>query len=266
VLRTDRLTAGWRSDLALTRFDGEIADRGDHLVVRTPSNPAFWWGNFLLFDRAPRAGDLAPWLACFEREFPAAGHRAFGIDAPAPFPLPGEFVAAGFALAQETVLTATAAQLRAPAKAWPAGATLRALRLPEEAAALVEQWVEVDAGRHPPHDYRGFAARQVARYGAMQHAGLGAWFGLWADGALVASCGLFRADGAGRFQFVATHPAWRRRGLCTALVHAVARHGFEAMGLDELVLVADPADVAIGVYESLGFARGASRWQLERAP
>lgn len=36
--------------------------------------------------------------------------------------------------------------------------------------------------------------------------------------------------------------------------------------LRTLVMVADPDDVAIGVYESLGYRRGVSAWQLERAP
>jgi hypothetical protein len=31
-------------------------------------------------------------------------------------------------------------------------------------------------------------------------------------------------------------------------------------------MLADPADVAIGLYESLGFTRGASAWRIERAP
>ena len=48
---------GWRTDLIFPRFDGVVTDRGDYLVVRTPSNPGFYWGNFLLLD-AP-AGPLA---------------------------------------------------------------------------------------------------------------------------------------------------------------------------------------------------------------
>ena len=63
-----------------------------------------------------------------------------------------------------------------------------------------------------------------------------------------------------------THPLWRRRGLCSALIHAVCSHGFDRMGLDTLVIVADPDDVAIGLYEALGFERGASTWHLEKAP
>ena len=47
---------------------------------------------------------------------------------------------------------------------------------------------------------------------------------------------------------------------------AVCSHGFSAMRLETLVIVADPDDVAIGLYESLGFVRGASTWQIERPP
>jgi RimJ/RimL family protein N-acetyltransferase len=112
----------------------------------------------------------------------------------------------------------------------------------------------------------------MQRYAAMERAGLGHWFGVFAvtdDGEqLVADCGLFRDESGtlGRFQHVETHPQWRRRGLCRALIRAVCAHGFEAMGLQSLVIVADPDDVAIGLYESVGFERGLSTWHLQRAP
>jgi RimJ/RimL family protein N-acetyltransferase len=265
------LALNWQTDLIFARFDGEVHDRGDHLLVRTPGNPTFWWGNFLLFDHAPREGELGDWLAAFERALPAADHRAFGIDTRAPVTLPADFAAAGFRLDEATVLTLQAPALRAPSRPWPAPLAFAVLDLAQDAAAVVDQQVAVDATRYEPAGYRVFAQRQMARYAAMQGAGLGHWFGLRAsDGSVAASCGLFRdparADGLGRFQYVSTHPAWRRRGLCAALVHAVCRHGFEAMGLRTLVMVADPADVAIGIYEAAGFRRGASGWQLERAP
>jgi predicted GNAT family acetyltransferase len=87
---------------------------------------------------------------------------------------------------------------------------------------------------------------------------------------VVADCGLFR-DGRGpgsvaRFQHVETHPQWRRRGLCTALIHKVCRHGFEVMGAETLVMMADPHDVAIEIYASLGFERGADVYELQRRP
>jgi hypothetical protein len=40
---------GFRTDLALRVLEGaEVTDRGDYTVVRSPDNPTFWWGNFLL--------------------------------------------------------------------------------------------------------------------------------------------------------------------------------------------------------------------------
>ena len=274
----DGLSLGWRTDLIFARFDGEVVDRGNHLCVRTPGNPTFWWGNFLLFQHAPGAGDLDRWMALFDEEIasrqPASQHRTFGVDVRERLVLSPDFAAAGFALSEATVLTLTREQLLVPPKPMTDGVAFRVLELPRDSAAVVDKQVEVDAARYEPVGYREFAQRQMARYAAMQRAGLGHWFGLVAqvDGrpVLAASCGLFRdparSDGLGRFQYVSTHPAWRRRGLCTALVHAVCRHGFEAMDLRTLVMVADPDDVAIGVYESLGYRRGTSTWQFERAP
>ena len=37
------LSLGWRTDLIFARFDGEVVARDDCLVVRTPTNPGFWW-------------------------------------------------------------------------------------------------------------------------------------------------------------------------------------------------------------------------------
>ena len=272
------LSLGWRTDLIFARFDGEVTDCGNHVRVRTPGNPTFWWGNFLLFQHAPGAGDLERWMASFDDGIasrqPASRHRAFGIDVRERLELPPDFAAAGFTLNEATVLTLTRDRLLPSPKAPPEGFEFRVLDLPRDAAAVVDKQVAVDATRYDPVGYREFSERQMVRYAAMQRAGLGHWFGLVAqvDGrpVLAASCGLFRdparSDGLGRFQYVSTHPAWRRRGLCTALVHAACRHGFEAMDLRMLAMVADPTDVAIDVYESLGFRRGVSTWQFERAP
>ena len=59
---TEPRSLGWRTDLIFARFDGKVAPRSDHLVIRTPPNPTFWWGNSLLFDHAPRSVTM-----CHER-------------------------------------------------------------------------------------------------------------------------------------------------------------------------------------------------------
>ena len=273
---TEPRSLGWRTDLIFARFDGKVAPRSDHLVIRTPPNPTFWWGNFLLFDHAPRAGDAARWLARFADEIAEtqaeSRHVTFGVDSETTFELPADFAAAGLTQFASTVLTMHRSQLRAPRRALHADFRIAALRLPEQAAEAVELQVAADAeATESGAAYRLFRQRQMRRFEAMSRADMGEWFAVFARAdngseTMVADCGLFRARGEslGRFQHVVTHPSWRRRGLCSALIHAVCRHGFEAMGLQTQVIVADPDDVAIGLYESLGFERGANTWHLEK--
>jgi predicted GNAT family acetyltransferase len=81
----------------------------------------------------------------------------------------------------------------------------------------------------------------------------------------VATCGLIREqDGFGRFQHVTTHPDWRRRGLCTRADPRGVAHGFTQWRLATLVMAADPDDVAIGIYRSLGYRDIDTLWLLER--
>ena len=274
----EQLSLGWRTELIFPRFDAEVIAQADCLLVRTPHNPTYFWGNYLLFDHPPREGDAAPWLAAFDAEIvcrqPESRHLAFGIDTAAPFDLPPDFAALGVSMFPSCVLSMRGEQLSPPRRALGPKFSIRPLCLPEEAAQAVEHQVESDAGGYEPAGYRVFRQRQMQRYGRMAEAGLGDWFAVFAATSegerLVADCGLFR-DGfgrhaLGRFQLVSTHPDWRRQGLCSALIHASCRHGFNVLGLESLVIVADPDDVAIGLYESLGFERRHPMWYLERRP
>ena len=103
---------GFRTDLALRALEGaEITDCGDYTVVRSPDNPTFWWGNFLLLAGWPEPGTGDGWLARFAAEFPQAEHLALGVDAGhEPAQVPPEFLAAGLEFERATVLSCAAVQ------------------------------------------------------------------------------------------------------------------------------------------------------------
>jgi ribosomal protein S18 acetylase RimI-like enzyme len=114
--------------------------------------------------------------------------------------------------------------------------------------------------------YRAFRRASMQRIEALHERGQAHWFGAFADDDLAADCGLVHDAGLGRFQYVQTQPSWRRRGLCRALVHHVCSEAFGRLGLRRLVMCADPHDVAIGIYRSLGFVQVERHWCLQRRP
>ena len=254
-------------------FDGEVSDHGDHLVVRTPASPGYYWGNFLLYGRLATDADFGPWMQRFEEAIvapapaPRIGHRAFGMAARADrYELPPSWAAAGFTAYKHTTLTLQRGGLVPPPREPVPGFTLRPLNLPEEGELVVELDMACNDDGYEPAGHRRFRLSQMARYAAMDHAGMGRWWGVLQEGRVVASLGLFGQDGTGRFQHVQTHPDYRRRGLCRALVHAASRHGLQRMAWQQLVICADPDDVAIGIYRSVGFGDHDSLWLLERRP
>ena len=238
---------GYRTDLAILALEGsQVTDRGDHLVIRTPGNPDYWWGNFLLLrDLKPDSG--GGWLARFTAEFPDAQHIALGLDeTDASTVDPGEL--AGMTMERNAVMTARS--VHAPPHP-NTDAVFRTLAGDGDWRQSFELAATVHAGE--PGSDPGFLAAQLAAKRALTEGGHGAWFGAFLGGTLVSQLGLITGgSGLARYQSVETHPAARRRGLAGTLVwHA----GATALAGDAstLVMVADPEDVAIRVYRSLGF-------------
>ncbi len=260
---------GYRTDLIFPAFDGEIIDRGAYLVVRTPSNPTFYWGNFLLFEEPPAEGDYPRWMDLFAREIgipPATKHMTFGwdtvrdeqgVDAP--------FLANGFRRTRSTVLTARA--LRPPAH--PAGdLVVRPLESDGDWAQSVENQVVTREPEFSEAGHRIFRVRAMDRYRRMAARGLGDWFGAFLGGKLVADLGIFHAGAVGRYQSVQTHPDFRRRGCAGTLVYEASRHAMGHYGLDTLVIVAETDSAAGRLYRSLGFAAteyqtGLEKWKFK---
>ncbi|GAB6903748.1 GNAT family N-acetyltransferase [Kineosporia succinea] len=254
---------GYRTDLMLRGLGGsDVSDRGSHLVVRTPSNPAYWWGNFLLLRERPGPGEWPGWVREFAREFPEAPHVALGLDRPDG--TVGDIDGAidlGLDVLVDTVLTASA--LRAPAAA---DAEIRPLFGDADWEQAVQLRLALDEVRVTPA-HAGYLRRKVAEHRRLAEAGHGVWFGAFVEGTMRCGAGLYTdGEGVARYQNVETHPGFRQRGLASSLVHQLGEWGLHRPDVRELVIVADPGYHAIRLYRALGFQDTEHQVQLQRPP
>ena len=256
---------GFQTDLMVRVLEGsEVIDHPDYVTVRSPANPEFWWGNFLLLPAAAAHGPAGPWLDRFRTEFPGAGHLALGLDGTGvPEPDFGSFAAAGLELVQETVLTAPG--LREPPRP-NRDAVIRPLAGDQDWQQAVELQAICDAADGGPATRTFIEARYAGRQRATE-AGHGAWFGAFRDGELVAQLGIFaQPGGLARYQDVGTHPAARRQGLAGTLVWRAGQYALGELGARTLVILADPAEAAIRVYRSVGLTDHETQLSMHRAP
>lgn len=246
---------GYATDLILTELDRSVRDRGEYLVVRTPANPGFYWGNLLVFRKPPAEGDLERWDALFREEFAndaEVHHRTFGWDTVAgEAGLIEPFVAAGYMAVNDPVL---AMDEPPEPRALAEGVVARELDgdadwecFRELNRAADERDTEEDPS------YALFKRRQRDGYRRLVEGGLGSWFGAFQGERMVAGCGLFGRGATRRFQSVETHPDFRRRGLCSGLIREVCRRGLAQDGARRLVIVAGDGEPAEQIYKRIGF-------------
>lgn len=241
---------GHRSELIFTSFDGAFETRLNYAVLRTLSNPNYFWGNLLILPNAPQKGDCEKWIELFKNEFtdPRIYHMTFTWNEDQVGDV-SEFLAQGFALESSAVMQASA--VRPPPK-FNSEIIVRPIAA-DEWSDMIELQVRAADDHLPKIEWRKFYEAQSRRFMAMEKAGMGHWFGAFLDNSLVAGLGIFHHEGLGRFQSVATDPAFQRRGICGTLVYRSARFALEEMPINDLVMCADPNYFALKIYQSVGF-------------
>ena len=254
---------GYRTDLMLLGLQGSVVEQhAGYQVIRTPANPTFHWGNFLLLDEPPAAGAVSSWMGTFAREFPGTEHVAIGVDSTGgDAGDETELAAAGLEADRSTVLTAVATT---PPPRPNEVAQFRMLDSDADWEAALDLQEAVHSYGDPA-GWEGFNGLRLLAMRQMQAQGFGAWFGAFLAGRMVSGLGVF-GDGSGvvRFQNVDTHPEHRNRGLAGTLVHKASWHAQAEMAAQTQVIVADPTGAAIGVYRSVGFRDAETQVQLQR--
>lgn len=248
------LQLDWATDLAILELSGSTVERhADHLLVRTPQNPDYHWGNCLLVTDAAAIDDAERWLARFAEALPQADWVAIGLPS-----MPQDahaWQSQGIELEQLDVLSTRERPRTAPLAE---GYTVRELagddweqltqhRLAENAAS----------GEHSPDGYERFMRETVAARQQLCDEGHAAWFGAFSGDELVADLGIVRCGTIGRYQDVATVEAHRRRGLASHLL-GVAAEWSARHGCDTWVIVTESTNDAGRVYRRVGFALDAA--------
>ncbi len=242
-----------KTDLLFSRFSGNVIDREDCILIQTPENPTFHWGNYILFKEAPQKGDFKKWTELFKSEFPyydEIHHYVFAWLEKSKGEIQ-EFLDLGFDL--EKMILLTAQKVVQPPK-YNSQVKIREICSDSNWEDVIQNQISCADAKYAGPGYEVFKRKQFTQYRTMVDKGIGQWYGGFLEGKLIAELGLFYIDSIGRFQNVGTHPDYRRRGVCQTLVYEVARQALISKQASILAMDADEEYYAAKIYESIGFA------------
>jgi len=231
------------------------------VLVRSPHNPDFHWGNCLFVTDQAAVNDAARWVTTFESAFPEADWVALGLTR---MPDDGDAWAAhGLELELDEVLTtSTLPRQTAP----PEGYTVRRLDGQDWESSVGRMVAEnLRTGEHEARAHKRFARAQAATQRALSDRDVGAWFGAFADDALVAELGIVRCGAMARYQSVGTDEEHRGRGLASHLL-GVAAQWAAGQGCDRWVIVTEATNPAGRVYRRAGFEPDSGNVTAYRTP
>ena len=256
------LPPGWATDLAVLELTGStVHEHGDHLLVRTESNPGFHWGNCLFVTDEDVVDNAGRWVETFQSAFPKASWIAVGL-----IRLPDDqdaWVAQGLTVELDDVLTT---RLLPRQTLLPDGYTVRRLLGGDWEQSLARAVAENDrTGDEDPTSYELFARRRMQAWRALCDREVAAFFGAFEDNVLVAELGIVQCGKTARYQSVGTDEEHRRRGLASHLLGVAARWAGDR-GCDLWVIVTEATNPAGRVYRRLGFAPDTGNAQAYRKP
>lgn len=256
------LPPGWETDLCVLRHAGSVLeDRRDHLVVRSPHNPDFHWGNFVFVTESGAVNDAGRWVRTFESAFPTATWVSIGLvampDQPQSWTDYGldvelDEVLTTRTLPRETGLDATYSVRRLEGDDWD--------------QYVARSLAENDrTGEHDPRSFARFAAAQAQARRGLSERGIGAFFGAFMGDVLAADLGIVRCGTTARYQSVGTDAAHRRRGLASHLLGFAARWSADH-GCNRWVIITETTNPAGRVYRNVGFEPDVGNPQAYRKP
>jgi GNAT superfamily N-acetyltransferase len=255
-----RLPLDWATDIAVLQHAGStVEDRGDHLILRTPHNPTFHWGNCVLVTDHDAVDDARRWVVAFQDAFPEARWIAVGLirmpDDGAPW------TAHGLELEVNEVLVSRSLPRQT---ALPSGYVVRRMAGDDWEQVVALAMAENErTGEYEPASHEHFVRASVQTERELSDGEVAAFFGAFADGELAACLGIVRCETIARYQRVGTDARHRRRGLASHLLGVAARWAADH-GCDHWVIVTEATNPAGRIYRRVGFEPSTASVQAYR--
>ncbi len=243
------ISPGWKTDLDILALGGsEIEKFDDHIVVKTPTNPEYHWGNCVLV-LDPASVDMSVrWVQRYRSVFAHNEWIAIGLPQ-----MPSNVAAwkeQGIVLEQLDVLSTSSLP---KSHSLPDGYTSRHFEEQDwETLTRREISTLLAEGGYEPAATEAFAIESNASRQRWCSSGDAAWFGAYHEDELVASLGIVKCGTAARYQSVETDEAHRRKGLASHLL-GLAASWSQKQGCESWVIVTEETNAAGRVYRRAGF-------------
>jgi len=240
----------------------QIEDIGEAIIIRTPQNPTWNWGNLLVLESPPKLADISKWLQIIDEKLliePRTTYRLISWQGgPADETVLQQF--------REVGLTSTLGQIL----------TLQTLQRPQylnpnvvvkELSGDDPLWEEVlainiEAFSPDFPNYAVFATQNIEEHRMMIAKGLGRWFVAMIDGDAAGTLGIYPGEEVYRYQEVAVREKYRRRGVASTMIFEAARRALDERLHFTQVMVADGEKEAIRVYQALGFKTNSTSYAV----
>lgn len=243
------LSFDWATDLEILRLTGsDIQEYKDHIIVKTPSNPKYHWGNCLLVLDRSLVNQAQTWVSRFRQNFPNADWISIAL--PVMPKNPEDWHLHGISFDPLDVLLTNQLPQSFPL---PSGYLVRALE-GDDWGQLAQKEIEENliSKMYELKEYEEFIIQTNQARKELCKKGKAAWFGAFFENQLVANLGIVVCGTTARYQSVETQNSHRRKGLASHLLGVAAKWSAEN-GCVNWVIVTEASNDAGRVYKRAGF-------------
>ena len=244
---------GFLTDLMFHQERAEIEKHEDYMVIKTPDNPYYFWGNFIFLYNPPRVESIDIFESLFEEKFSSMPieHIAFTWDySEKNDQFYNNFQKIGYEIEKTKVLIAD--YLDVPRKC-NQEIQIKQIETADEWNLVFENQIQCRESHFSEDSYRQFLEPKFLNYKKMIDDKKGYWFGAFLNNLLVADLGLFFENQVARYQAVETLPQYRSKGICSTLLYRSSLILLDKVEIKTFVITAAFDYHAARIYQSLGF-------------